>query len=124
LKVRSRTIDEIVRQARPYLSDVVEYDADAVAKQWKDRAATHETLLAIRDTLASLSAWEPDVMETGLRQLAEQRGVGAGKLFQPLRVALTGSAASPGIFDVLVMLGRERSLSRIDESVIYITQNA
>jgi glutamyl-tRNA synthetase len=63
-------------------------------------------------------------MEASLRQLAEQRGIGAGKLCQPLRVALTGSAASPGIFDVLVLLGRERSLARIDDSVTYITQNA
>jgi glutamyl-tRNA synthetase len=124
LKVRSRTIDEIVRQAAPYLRETLEYDPDAVAKQWKDRAATHDLLVAIRDTLAALTAWEPDVMESALRQLAEQRGIGAGKLFQPLRVALTGSAASPGIFDVLVLLGRERSLARLDESVTYITQNA
>jgi glutamyl-tRNA synthetase len=124
LKVRARTIDEIVKQATPYLRTTIEYEADAVAKQWKDRAATGEVLLAIRDTLARISSWEPDVMEASLRALAEQRGVGAGKLFQPLRVALTGSAASPGIFDVLVLLGRERSLARIDESVIYITRNA
>jgi len=124
LKVRARTIDEIVRQATPYLREEIEYDADAVAKQWKDRAATHDLLVAIRDSLAALTAWEPDVMEAALRQLAEQRGVGAGKLFQPLRVALTGSSASPGISDVLVLLGRERSLARIDSSVTHITQNA
>jgi glutamyl-tRNA synthetase len=124
LKVRARTIDDLVRQATPYLRETVEYDADAVAKQWKDRAATHDLLVAVRQCLAGLSAWEPEVMEAALRQLAEQRGIGAGKLFQPLRVALTGSAASPGIFDVLVLLGRERSLARLDDSVTYITQNA
>jgi glutamyl/glutaminyl-tRNA synthetase len=124
LKVRARTIDEIVRQATPYLREGIEYDADAVAKQWKDRAATHDLLVAVRDSLATLTAWEPDVMEAALRQLAEQRGIGAGKLFQPLRVALTGRSASPGIFDVLVLLGRERSLARIDSSVTYITQMA
>jgi glutamyl-tRNA synthetase len=59
-------------------------------------------------------------MEAHLRRVAEQRGVGAGKLFQPLRVALTGSAASPGIFDVLKLLGRERSLERIDAAVRHI----
>jgi glutamyl-tRNA synthetase len=121
LKVRSRTIDDMVRQATPYLRDAIEYDADAVAKQWKDRSATASALQATRNALAALPVWEPDVMEQSLRNLAESLGVGAGKLFQPLRVALTGSAASPGIFDVLKLLGRERSLTRIDEAVRYIT---
>jgi glutamyl-tRNA synthetase len=123
LKVRSRTVDEIVRQAAPYFREQVEFEPDAVAKQWKDREATRETLTAVGESLATLTDWQPDAMENALRALAESRGVGAGKLFQPLRVALTGSAASPGIFDVLKLLGRERSLARIDESVMYVTRN-
>jgi glutamyl-tRNA synthetase len=59
-------------------------------------------------------------MEESLRAVAERRGVGAGKLFQPLRVALVGSAASPGIFDVLELLGRERSLRRLDAALRHI----
>ena len=47
----------------------------------------------------------------------ERLGVGAGKLFQPLRVALTGLSVSPGIFDVLLVLGRERSLARVDAAL-------
>jgi glutamyl-tRNA synthetase len=61
-------------------------------------------------------------MEHALRALAERRGTTAGKIFQPLRVALTGTAASPGIFDVLAALGRERSLARIDAAVTWIDQ--
>ena len=114
LRVRSRTIDDVVRQAAPYFGDDVAYDDDAVAKQWKDRAATRELLDATAQRLASLAPWTPEAMEASLRELAESRGIGAGKLFQPLRVALTGQAASPGIFDVLVLLGRERSLARLD----------
>jgi len=71
--------------------------------------------------LRAAPVWEAEPLEAALRTLAESRGIGAGKLFQPLRVALTGSAASPGIFDVLILLGRERSLARIDSSVIYLT---
>ena len=59
-------------------------------------------------------------MEEATRRLAESLGVGAGKLFQPLRVALTGSTASPGIFDVLLILGRERALRRIDAALTYL----
>jgi len=118
LKVRARTIDDIVRQAEPYLRDEIDYDPDAVAAQWKDRHATAELLAAVREQLEGLSAWSPDVMEQALRGLAERRGVGAGKLFQPLRVALTGRSVSPGIFDVLALLGRERSLQRISQAVV------
>jgi glutamyl-tRNA synthetase len=117
LRVRARTIDDVVRQAIPYLRDEIEYDAEAVAKQWKDRPATAELLSATRDRLAALDRWDAAAMEEALRTLAESRGVAAGKIFQPLRVALTGLTVSPGIFDVLLMLGRERALSRLDRAV-------
>jgi glutamyl-tRNA synthetase len=117
LRVRARTVDDVVRQAVPYFVDDVEYDPDAVANQWKDRAASADILRALRDELAALEAWEPAALEDRLRQLGERRGLAAGKLFQPLRVALTGVAVSPGIFDVLDLLGRETSLRRIDRAL-------
>ena len=52
--------------------------------------------------------------------MAAERGVGAGKVFQPLRLALTGLPASPGIFDVLLILGRERSLRRVERAIAHI----
>jgi len=122
LKVRARTIDDIVRQATPYFRETIVYDPDAVAKQWKDRAATADILARVRGALEEAPAWEMSALEESLRVLAEQLGFGekAGKVFQPLRVALTGLAASPGIFDVLLILGRERALARIDEAVAYL----
>jgi glutamyl-tRNA synthetase len=114
LRVRARTIDDVVRQAEPYFRDEIAYDADAVAKQWKDRGLTAELLRDVRARLAALDAWSPEPMEQALREMAEARGLAAGKIFQPLRVALTGLSVSPGIFDVLVALGRERSLARLD----------
>ena len=117
LRVRARTIDEVVRQAEPYLREEVTYDADAVAKQWKDRELTASLLGEVRERLAALADWSPEPMEEALREMAEARGLGAGKIFQPMRVALTGLAVSPGIFDVLVALGRERSLERLDAAV-------
>ncbi|HEX2718835.1 MAG TPA: glutamate--tRNA ligase [Gemmatimonadaceae bacterium] len=113
LKVRARTTDDIVRQAAPYFVDDISYDPDAVAKQWKDAAATRDVLHATRERL-SKTEWNAAAMEESLRQLAEERGIAGGKIFQPLRVALTGLAVSPGIFDVLLMLGREKSLRRIE----------
>ena len=126
LKVRARTIDDIVRQAAPYFHGAIGYDPDAVAKGWKDRAGSAEILERTREALASVPAWSASATEDALRTLAERLGFGdkAGKVFQPLRIALTGLAASPGIFDVLLVLGRERSLSRIDDAVVWLRASA
>ncbi len=117
LKVRARLLHDVVRQALPYFAGTIAYEEDAVAKQWKDRPATAELLTAVRASLAALPNWTAESMEESLRALAEQRGVAGGKIFQPLRVALTGTSVSPGIFEVLVAMGRELSLSRIDAAV-------
>jgi glutamyl-tRNA synthetase len=116
LRVRSRTIDDVVKQAAPYFGDTVQLDPDAVAKQWKD-PATAELLDDARRALADTPDWSPAALEESLRPVAERRAIGAGKLFQPLRVALTGSSVSPGIFDVLTLLGRDRSLRRMDDAI-------
>jgi glutamyl-tRNA synthetase len=122
LKVRARTIDDVVRQAGPYFRGMIIYDPDAVAKQWKDRAGTVEILTQVRETLAGVGSWDTAVMEEALRALADRMGFGekAGKVLQPLRVALTGLAASPGIFDVLLLLGKDRALTRIDDAVTFL----
>jgi glutamyl-tRNA synthetase len=122
LKVRARTVDDIVHQAVPYLREDLEYDGDAMAKQWKDRAGTTAILRGVRDSLTALPEWTPAAMEDALRTLAERLGFAekAGRIFQPLRVALTGQSASPGIFEVLVVLGRDRSLARIDAALALV----
>jgi glutamyl-tRNA synthetase len=119
LRVRARTTHDIVRQAATYFGDHVDYDADAVAKHWKDRPAVASTLVAVRDRLSATS-WEPALLEEALRTLAEELGLSSGKVFQPLRVALVGQLASPGIFDVLAVLGREKSLARLIAALDYL----
>jgi glutamyl-tRNA synthetase len=120
LRVRSRTIDDIVRQAGPYFLEDIEYDPTAVAKNWKDPAEAADLLRATRLALASAAIWETGPLETALRELAEARGVSAGKVFQPLRVALTGLTVSPGIFEMLIQMGRELSLKRIDKALLVL----
>jgi glutamyl-tRNA synthetase len=119
LKVRARSTLEIAPQARALLGERVEYDEAAVAKQWRD-PATAERLLAVREALAAVEPWTPEAIEPVLRGVAERLGVGLGKVAQPLRVALTGSAASPGIDQVLWLMGREKALRRIDAAVSLI----
>ncbi len=116
LKVRVRTLDELAVQVGAYLAEPPVRDAEAVAKHWKDREATARILSALREVLEP-APWEEPALEEAIRGLAEGMGVGAGKVIHPLRVALTGQGVSPGIFEVLVALGREGSLSRLDDAL-------
>ena len=116
-KPRARTIADLANQAAVYLKDTVDYDRDAVAKHWADGAAVRERLEKLRAVFEQVDGWTPDVLERALRATAESMQIGAAKLIHPLRVALTGSAVSPGIFDVLVVLGRDTALARIDTAV-------
>lgn len=117
LKPRSRTMEELVAQARPYFLDELAYDPDAVQKHWlKDRAETLDRLERLLERL-SAAEWTGEALEEAVRGLAEAMGVGAGKVIHPLRVGLTGTAASPGIFDLLILLGRSRSLRRLERAV-------
>lgn len=124
LRVRARLTDEIVQLATTFFGETVEYEAEAIDKQWRDAAVTGEILQATHERLATLDTWEPAVMEEALRKLAEERGISGGKVFQPLRVALTGKTVSPGIFEVLLYLGRAHSLARVAAAVAFLKQDA
>ena len=124
VKTRARTVESMAEQAKPFFTPLerLEYDEKAVRKLWRDPAAATELLQAARAVIASEPQFDHDGLEVSLRAAAERIGIGAGKLFQPLRLALMGSAESPGIFDVLTLLGRERSLERIDRALAVLAQ--
>jgi glutamyl-tRNA synthetase len=88
-----------------------------MAKHWKDVEITAERLRAVRELLAGATRFEAEPLENDLRELAERLGIGAGKLFQPLRVALVGCDRSPGIFDVILLLGRDLAVARLDRAL-------
>ena len=113
LKPRARVIGDIARQARPYVTTELVYDDEAVRKHWKNPAETRRNLSVLRERLEVLPKWDTASLEATLRETAESLGVGAGKLIHPLRVALTGAAVSPGIFEVAAVMGRDRTLQRI-----------
>ncbi|MSR36983.1 MAG: glutamate--tRNA ligase [Gemmatimonadetes bacterium] len=118
LKVRARTVEEIATMARPYLSDdAFDYEPESVAKHWaKEPALIVARLERLQERLSAVP-WEQDSLEQATRSLGEEMGVSAGKMIHPLRVAITGRQHSPGMFDVLVLLGKERSLARLDRAL-------
>ena len=105
--------------------DRVDVDAAAlVPKRW-DRGVTAEALVVARGVLAAHDAvtWEADELEPPLRALVESRGWKAGDLFMAVRVAVTGLTATPPLFDVLVALGRERTLGRLDAAIVLLAKD-
>jgi glutamyl-tRNA synthetase len=73
------------------------------------KAALEASLAALRNT-----AWSPEVLEQCLRALADQRGVAAGKIFQPIRIALTGGTVSEPVNELLYVVGKEAALRRLE----------
>jgi glutamyl-tRNA synthetase len=117
IKNRARDLDALAGEARPFVCTELVYDTAAVDKHWlKDPDAATERLTRVAAAFEG-AAWTREELESRLRGLAEEMGVGAGKLIHPLRVALTGNMASPGIFDVLVVLGPERVSQRVREAL-------
>jgi glutamyl-tRNA synthetase len=112
LRLRAKRLTDFVEKGRPFLVVDVEYDADAVKKHLSSREALAH-LAAVRDTCAAVGDFTAAALEPAVRALAEARGVKAGVLIHPTRVAVVGRAESPGIFEVLELLGRERALARM-----------
>ena len=82
-----------------------------------------QTLAAAREALAGAEPFDVETVELALRELVESRGGKAAKVFQPVRVAIAGTTVSPGIFETVVLLGREETLARIDRALERATSN-
>lgn len=115
-KMRARTLREIAEQITFYFTEDFEYEADAAKKHLKGDDLA-DRLRELHDVLAATEPFDVTTSEAALRELAEERGVSAGKLIHPLRLALTGRGASPPIFDVAVVLGKERTLARLSRLI-------
>jgi glutamyl-tRNA synthetase len=111
LKPRVRRLDQFVDDGVFFFREAIEYDGAAVAKHLSDGIGDH--LHAIETLLDTVEPFAASLLESGLRALAAQRGVKAGTLIHATRVAVTGRAVSPGLFEVLELLGRDRSVERL-----------
>jgi glutamyl-tRNA synthetase len=112
LKVRARDLNELADGAAfLYNTRPLALTEQAAAMLTDDARAMLGRLSA---RLRAEQDWTTEALEANLKAYAEEQGLGLGKLAQPLRAALTGQTTSPGIFDVLVLLGRDESLARID----------
>jgi glutamyl-tRNA synthetase len=113
LKERARTLVELTENALFYAAARPLALDDAAAKTLDAKAL--KSLNDIRGGLAAMDVWNTDAIEAAIRAYAEAAGRKLGEVAQPLRAALTGRTVSPGIFEVMEVLGREECLGRLDD---------
>jgi glutamyl-tRNA synthetase len=112
---RAKTLKEMAQNSRFCFTDEVAVDPKAAAKHLAGGGL--EMLAKVRERLAALPDWNAAAIHAALEELATTLGAGLGKIAQPVRVAVTGTAISPPIDATLELLGRERSLARIDSAM-------
>jgi glutamyl-tRNA synthetase len=117
LRERAKSFVEIVQQARSFYAPI-QLDEKARAKHLT--AEARPLLQAVRDGVAGMEALELAALERLFADVAAAAGVGLGKVAQPARVALTGGTASPGIHDVVQILGKAETLARLDAALALI----
>ncbi len=115
---RSKTLKEMARDAIFYYADTIEYEEKAARKFLKDAAL--EPLNMLIAELQTLDAFTEKNLEDAFRAVMEKSGLKLGKIAQPVRVALTGRTASPGIFEIIEIIGKDTVLERLKQSVDFI----
>jgi glutamyl-tRNA synthetase len=116
LRERTKTLAELVDAAHYYLADDIFLDEKAVQKfLTRDTAAPIQSLI---DKLSALGDFNESTVEQAFVRTLEEHGLQMGKLAQPVRVALTGSTVSPGIHDVIAVLGKERTILRLKNALL------
>lgn len=122
LRERANTLVALAESCRMFYEDFDTYNAGAAKKHLKISAA--EPLTLVKEKLAALANWQAEAIQEAVHATAEALELGMGKVGMPLRVAVSGSGQSPSIDLTLALLGRERSLARIDQALAYIQQRA
>ena len=115
LKERSRTMIELAVSLRYYIAEEVEYDAKAKEKFLNQKS--RGLLIALREGLACIDDFSHQKLEEIFKAVMEKHGVKLKDLGQPVRVAMTGGTASPGIFELIEIAGKEKTLNRLDKAI-------
>ncbi|MDH5767863.1 MAG: glutamate--tRNA ligase [Nitrospirota bacterium] len=121
LKERSKTLTELASALRYYIADDVEYNEKAKSKFLDEKS--RDLLIELKDKLMDIHDFSAEEIGKVFRAIIEKHNVKLGNLAQPVRVAITGGTESPGIFEVLEIVGKEKTLKRL-EKAIEITGNS
>jgi glutamyl-tRNA synthetase len=120
LSARSKTLQEMAHQALFYFQEDVVYEPDAAGKFLKAEALP--ALKALAAKLEALTDFTEHGLEDTFKAVMAETGLKLGKIAQPVRVALSGRAASPGIFEITAIIGKPKTLARLRKAIGYIEQ--
>jgi glutamyl-tRNA synthetase len=114
-KERSKTLIELAHSLRYYISEDVEYNEKAKTKFLNEKSLPY--LTELKNSLVSIPDFTVPAIEKAFRTIIEKHGIKLGNLAQPVRVAVTGKTESPGIFEVLEIVGKEKTLRRLEKAI-------
>jgi glutamyl-tRNA synthetase len=117
IQERIKTLAEAVDWLDFFFQEEIQYDPELLVAKKMDPAASLDALTRAREVLALLPKFEVEAIESSLRALADRLGLKVGQLLGPLRVAVTGKKVAPPLFETFAILGRERTLDRIDSGI-------
>lgn len=115
---RCKTLVEMAEASRFWYRDIDQYDEQAAKKNFKQ--GSEDVLRHLSERLAEVESWQCEPLHQVVYDAAECLGLKLGKVAQPLRVAVTGAGMSPAIDQTLFLLGREKTLARIEQAIRYI----
>lgn len=118
LNQRAQTLVEMAQKSAFYFKSELEFDEKARAKFLTPEA--QPLLQSLVSKLANLNDFSESALETTFKEIVEQAGIKLGKLAQPVRIALTGKKESPGIYEVVLLLGKDASISRLNSTIAWI----
>ncbi len=116
MKERVSFIKEISEKGFYLFEDPAEYDEAVVKKRWKADSAEHLKILVEEFSKLTKNPGKEDY-ENALRQTAEKLGIGTGKLIHPVRIAVSGVGGGPGVFDILYIIGKEKTINRLKRAI-------
>ena len=118
LKTRSKSILDIKKQSKYFFKDPTEYDQDSIEKCWGEEAS--EILKSYYEELLRTLNWNDKLIDESITRFVDRKGIGKGKLIQPLRLALTGALIGPSMVNLMVLLKKDTCLRRIKNSLTSI----
>ena len=118
VRVRVKTLKELVDASTYFFQDFSDYDEKGVAKHFKPETVALLEICSAK--LAALPDFNLTTTEQAYNDIAAEQGLSLGKVIHPTRLALTGRTFSPGMFDVMVLLGREKTLARLQKAIEFI----
>ncbi|MGM0652559.1 MAG: glutamate--tRNA ligase [Bacillota bacterium] len=119
VRERARTLKELAEATEYFYLDDFEYDPKGIKKAFQKEGAT-DILRSIRQELCSLEDFNEEKAEALFHEMSEKTGLSFGRLIQPTRLALTGRMGGPGLFEIMSLLGKDKTLSRLDKAISYI----